>query len=68
MVKDDKMQLERSHIDDDRDDDQADTSCNPMLGVGLLRKIIRKLRSNRDRGLTIGILRSPNLSQRSSIV
>lgn len=71
MIQDHEMDFETGHVDKDRKYDKTCYTRAPMLGLITLdtegQVIFYCLETARDR-LTHDILRSPNLSQRSSIV
>ena len=71
MVQDQKMDFERCHEDEYRDNDEANDPCTPVSDLVALCEWKIKLLKRKEGEkvvLTTGILKSPNLSQRSSMV
>ena len=69
MIEDQEVEFKRRHVYHSRQNDETEASGNPMFHVRLLQGITWRWNVRpQAQELTTGILRSPNFSQRSSIV
>ncbi len=68
MVQDHEVNFERCHENEDREDDKTRYTSTPVFQLISLKTSVTKYWRKHSFGRTTGIFRSPNLSQRSSIV